>query len=83
MAPSWSDTLCVLYMFLVHRYDKFYVSANGKYPLLCGENSGQHIYLGKDPVPCNPLVIHVSWKKLLLLFIIKSISGFGKKLLFT
>ena len=26
-------------------YDKFYASANGKYPLLCGDNSGQHMYL--------------------------------------
>ena len=26
-------------------YDKFYVSANGKYPLLCGDNSHHHLYL--------------------------------------
>lgn len=27
------------------RFDKLYVNANGKYPLLCGENSGHHMYL--------------------------------------
>ena len=26
-------------------YDKLYVTANGDYPLLCGQNSGHHIYL--------------------------------------
>merc|ERR1711935_172519 len=26
-------------------FDKFFVSANGKYPLLCGENTGHHLYL--------------------------------------
>jgi len=26
-------------------YDKFYAAANGRYPLLCGDNSGQHMYL--------------------------------------
>lgn len=27
------------------QYDKMWIAANGKYPLLCGQNSGQHIYL--------------------------------------
>lgn len=27
------------------QYDKMWVTANGEYPLLCGQNSGQHIYL--------------------------------------
>ena len=27
------------------QYDKMYVTANGDYPLLCGQNSGHHIYL--------------------------------------
>ena len=26
-------------------YDKMWVTANGKYPLLCGHNTGQHMYL--------------------------------------
>ena len=26
-------------------YDKMWVTANGKYPLLCGRNTGQHMYL--------------------------------------
>jgi len=29
-------------------YDKFYASANGKYPLLCGTNSGHHMYLNVE-----------------------------------
>jgi len=27
------------------KFDKMYVDANGKYPLLCGENTGHHMYL--------------------------------------
>merc|ERR1711973_326253 len=27
------------------RFDKFYVNANGRYPLLCGENTDHHMYL--------------------------------------
>ena len=26
----------------------FYVGANGKYPLLCGDNSGHHMYLNVE-----------------------------------
>jgi len=29
-------------------FDMFYVSANGKYPLLCGDNTGHHIYLNTE-----------------------------------
>ena len=27
------------------RFDKFYTSASGNYPLLCGDNTGLHMYL--------------------------------------
>jgi hypothetical protein len=27
------------------QFDKMLVTANGRYPLLCGQNTGQHIYL--------------------------------------
>lgn len=30
------------------KFDKFYTSAIGKYPLLCGDNTGQHIYLNVE-----------------------------------
>ena len=26
-------------------FDMFYVGANGKYPLVCGDNTGHHVYL--------------------------------------
>lgn len=26
----------------------FYVGANGKYPLVCGDNSGHHLYLNVE-----------------------------------
>merc|ERR1712178_244417 len=29
-------------------FDMFYVGANGKYPLLCGDNSGHHVYLNVE-----------------------------------
>ena len=29
-------------------FDMFYVSANGKYPLICGENTGHHVYLNVE-----------------------------------
>jgi len=29
-------------------FDMFYVGANGKYPLLCGDNSGHHMYLNVE-----------------------------------
>ena len=29
-------------------FDMFYVSANGKYPLLCGDNTGHHVYLNVE-----------------------------------
>ena len=29
-------------------FDMFYVGANGKYPLVCGDNSGHHLYLNVE-----------------------------------
>ena len=29
-------------------FDMFYVNANGKYPLICGDNSGHHVYLNVE-----------------------------------
>ena len=39
--------LFLLHVLITSRLDKMYLNANGRYPLLCGENTGHHMYIGQ------------------------------------
>ena len=55
--------MVALILFLAS-YDKMYVDANGVYPLLCGENTGHHIYLG-IPSYLGQIIPTQAWEKIL------------------
>ena len=50
----------------------FYVGANGKYPLVCGDNSGHHLYLNVEGRATTDLT-----------FIINELTLFGELLVST
>ena len=48
-------------------FDMFYVGANGKYPLVCGDNSGHHFYLNVEGRATTDLTFIINQLQVIIL----------------